>query len=474
MKKLLFLMLYGLISQYGIAQQANISGTFSHLTDQDSVQLIIYKYGKFPVSIPEFKTLYSVKVSNHKFHFTILVTGKRPYEYSLQIPRQRLLINLENLIVEKGDDIQITGNDFVIKEFKGRGSEKLNVIRNLNALDTATQKQTFSTTYTDLQNVIVAGNKHTITADKYLKSQKKHLSNMVYQMLRFRIDYQMTGVYYSLVYMNARDSIRNALTHFWLPERHKYRFLQPFTTGEYSTEFTLSTINDFAINEIVKNNDYSTLFYRRGLKKIYTHLKANYTGDIREKLITYTILSASGSNDLKECYEDALKYVKNAEFKTALINHCQVIPGSPAYDFNLPDTNLIVHHLSDYKGKVVVLDFWFTGCGNCRKLTPILRNIEDHYKNNDDVIFISISSDKELKNWKAGIKSGFYTTSPEEINLFTAGKGRYDPFYQKSNIQAAPTLRIIDKYGNWCENPVKYGSDNGEDLITRINQALNK
>ncbi|MEO7214933.1 TlpA disulfide reductase family protein [Mucilaginibacter sp.] len=472
MKNIIFLLLFALTGHYGYAQKTHITGTFSHLTDQDSVQLTIYKYGKFPVSIPEFRMQYSVKISNHKFHFTIPLTDNRPYEYSLQLPRQRLLINLENLILEKGDDIQIDGNDMVINPFKGNGSGKLNIIKRLNALDTATQKQTFSTTYTDLRNVIEAGSKHTTTVGNYLESQKKHLSSAVYQMLRFRIDYQMTGVYYSLVYMTPRDSIRNALKCFWLPKRKQYRFQKPSKTGEFSTEFTLSTVNDFAIKEIITSNDYNTLFYRRGLKKIYGYLKANYTGTLREKLVTFAILSASSSNDLKPCYDDALSYIKNPEFKTALINHCQVIPGSPAYNFTLPDTNMVVHHLSDYKGKVVVLDFWFTGCGNCRELTPTLRKVEENFKN-DDVVFIGISSDKELKQWKEGIKSGFYTTSPEEINLYTTGKGVLDPLYEKANIQGAPTVKLIDKNGNWLKNPTDCRSDNGKDLILKINAELN-
>lgn len=466
-------MLTGLICYNSFAQKANISGTFSHLTDHDSVQLTIYKYGKFPITIPEFKILYSVKVSNHKFHFTIPLDGDRPYEYSLQLPRQRFLINLENLILEKGDDIQITGNAFVVNEFKGKGSIKLNVIRKLNALDSARERERFSTNYMDLKRVIEATNKHLITADNYLKSQKNNLNNMVYQMLRFRMDYQMTGVYYSLAYMNPMDSIRNTLKYFWLPERKRYHFQQSFKTGEFSTEFTLSTLNDFAIKKIIQHNDYNPLFYRRGLKKIYTYLKANYTGDIREKLVTYAILSASGSNDLKFCYEDAVQYIKNSEFKTALINHCQVIPGYPAYNFTLRDTSLIDHHLSDYKGKIIVLDFWFTGCGNCRELTPKLRKVEEHFKNNNDVVFISISSDKDLKQWKGGINSGFYTTSADEINLYTAGRGNYDPFYQKSNIQGAPSLRIIDKNGNWYENPIDCRTDDGQDLIAKINLVLN-
>ena len=36
-------------------------------------------------------------------------------------------------------------------------------------------------------------------------------------------------------------------------------------------------------------------------------------------------------------------------------------PGDPAPDFNLPDSAGVYHRLSDYTGKVVMLNFWQSG-----------------------------------------------------------------------------------------------------------------
>jgi len=138
----------------------------------------------------------------------------------------------------------------------------------------------------------------------------------------------------------------------------------------------------------------------------------------------------------------------------------------------LLDTNRSIHHLSDYKGKVLVFDFWFTGCGNCRELAPKLKLVEEQFKKNDKVVFISISSDKDIKLWKNSITSGLYTTSSDEVNLYSGGKGIADPLFQKTNFQAAPTLRLVDKNGYWCDMPVDCRTDDGKDLIAKINQAL--
>ena len=141
----------------------------------------------------------------------------------------------------------------------------------------------------------------------------------------------------------------------------------------------------------------------------------------------------------------------------------------PAYNFSLLDSGNVVHRLSSYKGKVVVMDFWFNGCGNCAVLTPKLKIVKDYFKNDTSVVFLSICSD-DLETFKKGVKSGKYTI-PGEIDLYSE-RGYKDPLYQKINFQGAPTLRLIDKSGVWCENPVDCRLDDGRDLIEKINIAL--
>jgi len=64
----------------------------------------------------------------------------------------------------------------------------------------------------------------------------------------------------------------------------------------------------------------------------------------------------------------------------ALVTACTssnepVIEGKTAPDFSLADTSGRTVHLSDYKGKVVFLNFWATWCPPCREEIPSLMKL---------------------------------------------------------------------------------------------------
>src|SRR5690606_8055503 len=68
--------------------------------------------------------------------------------------------------------------------------------------------------------------------------------------------------------------------------------------------------------------------------------------------------------------------------------------GNPAFDFNLPDQYGNRHRLADYQGKLLIMDFWFTGCHACRAIYEgFLKQIVTKYKNEEDVVFMSVNVD---------------------------------------------------------------------------------
>lgn len=66
----------------------------------------------------------------------------------------------------------------------------------------------------------------------------------------------------------------------------------------------------------------------------------------------------------------------------------------PAPDFSLKDVHGRTVKLSDYKGKVVLLNFWATWCGPCKIEIPWLIDFETRYKDRGFAV-LGISMDEE-------------------------------------------------------------------------------
>jgi thiol-disulfide isomerase/thioredoxin len=62
-----------------------------------------------------------------------------------------------------------------------------------------------------------------------------------------------------------------------------------------------------------------------------------------------------------------------------------------APEFSFTDTNGVSHKLADFKGKIVLLDFWATWCPTCVSEFPAIVKFVAGYKG--DVVLIALSSD---------------------------------------------------------------------------------
>lgn len=118
-------------------------------------------------------------------------------------------------------------------------------------------------------------------------------------------------------------------------------------------------------------------------------------------------------------------------------------PGQPAIDFTFTTLEGKTMKLSDLKGKVVYMDFWASWCGPCKGEMPYAKIVKEHFKDNQDVVFLYVSIDDNEEKWKNGITALGVTG----MNTRTPGwSGEITRLY---GIQSIPNYFLIDKKGNF-------------------------
>jgi thiol-disulfide isomerase/thioredoxin len=65
------------------------------------------------------------------------------------------------------------------------------------------------------------------------------------------------------------------------------------------------------------------------------------------------------------------------------------------YNFTLKDLNGKSVDFNQFKGKVVFLNLWATWCGPCRAEMPSIHNLYNAVKQNDKIVFVMLSLDRE-------------------------------------------------------------------------------
>lgn len=143
--------------------------------------------------------------------------------------------------------------------------------------------------------------------------------------------------------------------------------------------------------------------------------------------------------------------------------------------FLLRDQNNKEINLSSYKGKVIFLDFWYVGCGPCANYYKTTVSVaKKSFINSEEVVFITVCTEKDYEKWIAAVQSGLYT-SQSAVNLFTGGLEMDHPLVKYFNVMSAPTPILIDKnFKIFSRDEILLGrGGNPSSLINSIKEAIN-
>lgn len=119
---------------------------------------------------------------------------------------------------------------------------------------------------------------------------------------------------------------------------------------------------------------------------------------------------------------------------------------TPAIDFELSDLEGNKVKLSDYKGKIVFVNFWATWCPPCKSEMPEFNEANKEFEQNGDAVLLAVNlttggaqreTEERVRNF---VKDNGYTM---KVLLDKTGN-----VANKYNIYSIPTTYVIDKNGN--------------------------
>lgn len=115
----------------------------------------------------------------------------------------------------------------------------------------------------------------------------------------------------------------------------------------------------------------------------------------------------------------------------------------PAPEIALPNPDGEIMRLSDLRGKIVLVDFWASWCGPCRRENPNVVRLYKKYKDRGFTVF-SVSLDDNANAWKAAIeKDGLIW--PNHVSDLMRWSS---PVIQAYGFSGIPYAVLINEEGN--------------------------
>lgn len=130
---------------------------------------------------------------------------------------------------------------------------------------------------------------------------------------------------------------------------------------------------------------------------------------------------------------------------------------NPPKEFHLNNGKTV--KLTDFKEKVVLLDFWYRGCLPCLKATPDLIKLQEEFKNDLVIIGINDSDDKEdISDYYAYKKNtNYFSTYKTATNIS-----------KNLKVTAFPTFIIINQKGEIVKTEVGFNKSSIRKTIKNL------
>jgi|GEM_PF-987156 len=237
----------------------------------------------------------------------------------------------------------------------------------------------------------------------------------------------------------SEDYIQNGVDRYYI-RKNDFLPIAYSTYGEFQSmnEYEFVTIDYLTINNLeLKSFEPYTKAEEINIEAIYKNNKSLF----EDNNFANKKKNANKKKDVQRTIEAEIKNNK-LPFNEFVLNNEKTIK------------------LSDLRGKVILLDFWYRGCLPCLKTIPYLIKLQEEFKNDLVIIGINDVDDKEdVTNFLNYKKANYLSTYKSEINISKSLK-----------FNAFPTLLALNKKGEIVKTQI--GFDDKSTLSKTIKKLI--
>ncbi|WP_176112870.1 TlpA family protein disulfide reductase [Sediminibacterium ginsengisoli] len=389
-------------------------------------------------------------------------------------------INYVSGLIEPGDSLYFSydANDFRnTLSINGKGAQKFDYVNSWRTLDIyrkLSQRAGLSRNQPyPFDNLLNFTDSIGTVFQTKLDSVKPFLSKESLRILQADLKANISANKYRSVGMVYHESREETL-------KKRTAELSPAATAAISNMLQFDESLAFSSSYI--NAVFNTLFMEYDARKMsgtsgkdlpskYSYLDSVLPGALKTPVFTLFLENDLAKLNQAEDLEKLISTIYHSredlayrEYISALFRDLHVFrKGMPAPSFTLTNTKGEKVTLSDFRGKVVLIDFWYEACGPCHALFENISSVKKQF-GSDSVVFLCISVDSEPV-WKESLQK----RKIQGYHVFTQNQQIQHAVVKDYKVNGYPTTCLIDRNGNiFMATP----SNNPVELAQQIRNAL--
>jgi len=464
-----YLLFVSSFTSKALQEDFDLNGKSSFLienTSSDTAFINIENWYTIPLKVQKIDTFilknnsfYTSLISQAKDYFNLKINNKAFKIFSKPGYTVQIIYHSEDNIDFSGSEKDV--NEFLLKKgnyFQSTESDWMPRVRFTHNTD-------------EFEEIITANDSITKLQQNFLIDNKMELPNWYFSFERKRLNYlnaywKLNSLMYRKRMLNKSDSLGPQFLELTINDLsiNDSDMLGNKRYMNFLSDFIGYKSDPMYENKMPSNTEEWIVFYEHSIDVINQLL----TAEVKDTYLTFTLLNIIK----RRRYIFNTKWIENIEgeeLKKLVLQKYEANPilpkGSQLPFFLLTDSDGNRIKSNDFKGRILLINFWATWCKPCIKEFPYENKLVERYDDQElSVVNICMYSDK--KTWKKYIQK----YQLKSINLF-AENSWTSKIEKDFGIRGIPHSVLVDENGKVFQNKCARPS---EDISKEIDKLLIK